>query len=100
MGPADSTQTDNNVQGEGRRAAKQTKSTHKDHTNPTKQYTKKSSKTKRTDRSGNEEEGGSDREGVSRQEKGELSNYLWRACYQCTVLLVYVLGFGSLHSGI
>ena len=40
-------------------------------TQPSSTQTTKSSKAKRTDRSGNEEEGGGDREGVSRQEKGE-----------------------------
>ena len=40
-------------------------------TQPSSTQTTKSSKAKRKDRSGNEEEGGGDREGVSRQEKGE-----------------------------
>ena len=40
-------------------------------TQPSSTQTTKSSKVKRKDRSGNEEEGGGDREGVSRQEKGE-----------------------------
>ena len=77
MGPADSTRTDDNVQG-GAESPQTDQTTSKDqqtkytkNTNTPTKPNNKIFKSQKNGRSGNEEGGGSDREGVSRQEKGE-----------------------------